>query len=109
MYNHETGVRQVGRDGKPAVRPAGGKAPCEATIGAPREVRERICPKIDPDSGVELNEANRQAYEHYLECRAVGSFPDDPIVKHNAKVIRQMEDIHAAGKLELAIINSRGK
>ena len=33
-----------------------------------------------------------QAYIHYLECKAVGNFPDDPIVRRNARLIQQVVD-----------------
>jgi hypothetical protein len=39
-----------------------------------------------------LNDINREAYRHYSECRATGSFPDDPIVRRNAALIRAQED-----------------
>lgn len=39
-----------------------------------------------------LSEQNWQAYTHYLECRAVGEFPNDPIVRRHARLIRQIED-----------------
>ena len=32
------------------------------------------------------------AYRHYMECKAVGRFPDDPIVRRNAGIIRRIED-----------------
>lgn len=35
-----------------------------------------------------LSEKNVQAFRHYLECVAVGEFPDDPLVKHHARLIR---------------------
>jgi hypothetical protein len=41
---------------------------------------------------VELNDRNRQAYKHYLECRAVGQFPDDAVVRQNAVIIRAEVD-----------------
>jgi hypothetical protein len=107
VYKHDTGKRETDRAGNPVLR-GSGKAPCQATIGAPREVRERICAKISPDSDVGLNEKNQRAYEHYLECRATGVFPDDPIVKHNARLIRQMTDIHESGRMELALIKTKG-
>jgi len=108
IYNHETGKRQLDPKGNPIPRPAGGKAPCQATAGAPREVRERICAKIAPDAGVELSEKNRAAYEHYQECKAVGVFPDDPIVRRNARIIRELEDMQAANKLERSINRTMG-
>jgi hypothetical protein len=60
------------------------------------------CPKIPRDApartwwyAVDLSPENVQVYTHYLECRAVGHFPNDPIVKLHARIIRQEED-HAA-------------
>lgn len=63
-----------------------------------------VCPKIpagvstDAPSAelrrhaVEMSERNRKAFRHYLECKAVGQFPDDAIVRRNAAVIRWIED-----------------
>lgn len=41
---------------------------------------------------VEPSERSLLTYQHYLECRAVGHFPDDPIVRRNARIIRQAMD-----------------
>ena len=77
---------RVERGGKPVLRPKGVKTPC------------RWCPKIPPGddpvpaSAAELDEKNFAAYLHYLECKAVGNFPNDPIVRRNAALIRQAED-----------------
>jgi hypothetical protein len=64
------------------------------------------CPKIPASApaksrehAVELSDKNYQAWQHYLECRAVGVFPDDPIVRRNAKVLREVYD--EADKLPL--------
>lgn len=51
------------------------------------------CPKGTAEDPVELNERNQRAYQHYLECKAIGQFPDDPVVKRNAMIIRRVEDI----------------
>jgi hypothetical protein len=57
------------------------------------------CPKIPkgtpprPENAVELSPKNMAAYLHYLECRAVGQFPADPIVRRNAAAIRHVEDV----------------
>ena len=54
------------------------------------------CPKIPkgrphvPDSAVELNSRNYKAYQHWKECRAVGQFPDDAIVRRNASVMHDL-------------------
>jgi hypothetical protein len=72
------------------------KAPVERLPGQPTPCR--WCPKI-PDgaeqvrtSAVEISQANWLAYTHYLECRAIGTFPDDPIVRRDAAIIRNVED-----------------
>jgi hypothetical protein len=31
------------------------------------------------------------AYLHYLECKAVGQFPDDPIVRRTARICAAIE------------------
>lgn len=45
------------------------------------------CPKGNPANPKGLSAKNRQALRHYLECKAVGQFPDDAIVRRNAKII----------------------
>lgn len=52
---------------------------CQTEIG---------CAKGTPEKQKSLNRANRWAVKHYLECEAVGHFPDDPIVRGNAVIIR---------------------
>lgn len=52
------------------------------------------CPKGTPEKPKSLNLVNLQAYTHYKECRAVGQFPDDGIVRQNARIIRGVEDAH---------------
>lgn len=70
------------RKGKPIQRPRGVVTPC------------MWCPKIAPGDPAtpafaqELSEKNLLAYAHYLECSAVGDFPNDPIVRRNAAIIR---------------------
>lgn len=72
------------RNGKLIPRPAGNQPPCRIDgVG---------CPKGTPENQTGLSDRNRQAYRHYLECRAVGSFPDDPIVRRNAALIRAEEE-----------------
>lgn len=86
MYNEDG--RQSMRAGVPLRRPRGTLTPCHK------------CPKIPADAprrawwaaAGELSARNRQAYRHYRECRAVGVFPDDPIVRRNAALIRRVEE-----------------
>lgn len=34
-----------------------------------------------------------ECYDHYRECKAVGVFPDDAVVRRNAAAIRDVEDV----------------
>lgn len=72
------------------ARPPGAPPPCDR------------CPKVPDDApakhwdyAVELSQRNERVYRHYLECKAVGSFPDDPIVRRHAGIIRRVEDAAA--------------
>lgn len=85
---------RVERGGLPVLRPKGVKTPCG------------WCPKIPPgeapkpENAIELTAKNIAAVVHYRECKAVGEFPDDAIVRRNAGLIRAAEDVaervHAA-------------
>jgi len=86
VYNERTGERDSYR-GKPIPRRAA-PPPCRFQDAKGKS----LCPKGTPEDGGDLNQRNRKVYEHYLECRAVGSFPDDPIVRRNAAIIRQVEE-----------------
>ncbi len=75
----------IGRDGKPEARLPGRefKAPCRT---------DRGCPKGTPEDPRTLWPANEIGFAHYLECKAVWRFPDDPIVQRNAAIIRSVEN-----------------
>ena len=77
----------VTHNGEPMTRESGGP-PC--VWGS--------CPKGHIDSPRVLSRRNERVYYHYLECRAVGQFPDDAVVRRNARLIRAVED--AVDKLE---------
>lgn len=62
-----------------------GPTPCRTAKG---------CPKGTPEDPATLNARNREAYRHYLECKAVGNFPGDSIVRRNAGIIRSIEESH---------------
>jgi hypothetical protein len=91
VYDEKTG-KKLERQGKPVPRPRGTKAPCR--------LRENGCPKGTPENSRTLTDDNWQAYQHYSECRAVGQFPDDPIVRRNAAIIREAAD---SAERELAL------
>ncbi len=87
MYD-KSGRRAINkRTGLVTMRPPGTIPPCTT------------CPKIPPDApektwehAVDLSERNVTVYTHYLECKAVGRFPDDELVAAHARVIREVED-----------------
>jgi hypothetical protein len=74
------------RGGKPCPRPANAPTPC------------KTCPKIPPgaeprpENAVELDEAGLDCWRFYKECKAVGEFPRDPLVRAAAGVFRAVED-----------------
>ncbi|AWM38132.1 hypothetical protein GobsT_37750 [Gemmata obscuriglobus] len=77
----------VTRGGQPLRRPRGSHPPCGK------------CPKVpagterpSPAEAVELTDQHRRTVRFYRECRAVGRFPDDPLVRWAAAVIRSAED-----------------
>lgn len=80
-YNEETGKPYEGRAGGLAKRHLGCPPPCRTHTG---------CPKGTPEESKELSLRNCFALDHYRECKATGLFPDDPIVKRNAKIISEL-------------------
>ena len=83
VYDEKKGERLMQFD-KPMKRPPGNLPPCRMRKGG--------CPKGTPEEPRSLTDQNWRAYQHYSECRAVGQFPADPIVRRNAAIIRQAED-----------------
>ena len=86
VYDPATWQRSEKPKGTPVKRPPNVPTPC------------RSCPKIPqgerphPSNAIELTDENYRVYVHYQRCKAVGRFPDDPIVEHNAGLIRTVED-----------------
>ena len=88
VYDEASGrpVEHPPHSGRLVPRPPAAPPPCRLPgLG---------CPKGTPQNPIALSEINRQALRHYHECRATGSFPDDPIVRRNAALIRAQEDQH---------------
>lgn len=85
-YLYDAAGEPVLRGGKPVRRPPGSPLPCAN------------CPKIPPgtpplpENAVELTEEHRETVRFYRECRAVGQFPADPIVRWAAATLRAAED-----------------
>lgn len=85
VYNEKTGKPEK-RHGKLIRRPKGTTPPC----------MRGLCKKGSPDQFKTLLPHNVLAYEHYQECKATGRFPDDPVVRRNARLIKMVEDETAA-------------
>ncbi len=86
VYDEETGrpYENPPRSGQFVSRPPAAPPPCRLPgVG---------CPKGTPEAPLSLTPANRAAYRHYRECLATGLFPDDPLVRRNAAIIRAQED-----------------
>lgn len=80
------------RGGLPVARQPHHTLLCE-TVGpeGPTDPPAGGCPKGTPEKPLSLSPKNRRALNHYLECRA-SVFPDDAIVRHNARIIRRVLD-----------------
>lgn len=78
--------------GRMITRPSTGEPMRRPPNTAPCRIRNGRCPKGTPEQSRELSSQNDQAYAHYLECRAVGQWPGDAIVRQNAAIIRAIED-----------------
>lgn len=76
------------------LRPAGVPTPCHKCVKVPLEAREA---GLDTPTlralAVDPTDQSRDAFEFYQECRAVGHFPNDPIVRWCARIIREVEDL----------------
>ncbi len=86
VYNEVTGrhAEHPPHSGRPILRPPGTFPPCRIPgVG---------CPKGTPENPRGLSTANQAAWRFDRECRAAGVFPDDPIVRRNAAIIRQVEE-----------------
>lgn len=93
LVDVETGEKTL-RAGLPVLRPKGAPLPCHKcpkTEGQPARTRRHA---------VEFSPRNRRAFWHYQECRAVLQFPDDPIVRRNAALLRQWFDLAERRPLE---------
>jgi hypothetical protein len=72
----------AGRDGKPQLKPEGMLPMCESCPG--------ICPAGHYQNSNRLTGKYLHSFHHYLECEATGCFPDDAVVRRNAKIIRSV-------------------
>lgn len=104
-YDEKTGTVVVDDEtGGPLARGDAFPAPCRAHAAGKRK---DPCPKGTPEAPHTLTRQNQLAYDFYLECRAVGAFPDDPIVRRWAAIIDGIERQQRA-KLGLMADNNGG-
>ncbi len=85
VYDETTGrpIQNPPRSGRLVVRPPAARPPCRLPgVG---------CPKGTPENSRELSPTNAAAWRFDHECHAIGEFPDDPLVRRNAAIIRQVE------------------
>jgi hypothetical protein len=81
------------RTSLPMLRPKGVPTPCGSCAKVPEHLRRagadvRELRKL----AVEMTPANRAAWRFSRECRAVGQFPDDPLVRWAAVIVRDVEE-----------------
>lgn len=103
-YLHDDDGEITRRMGLPVLRPPGCETPCDR------------CPKIPVGSpktrehAIEWTDDTHRTYEHYRECRAVGSFPNDWLVRRDAAIVRDIEDEFERRPLErlLARLGMKG-
>lgn len=87
-------------------RPLKTVPPCSFCPKQPPTVSER---DRTPLTAEDLSEKNWQAYQHYQECKAVGEFPDDDIVRRNAAIIARAEKaVDQMTQLNTALLSLRG-
>ena len=99
MYDERTGKPVETAGGKRWERSPSQLPPCRLSVG---------CPKGTPEQSRELSQRNWEAWQHYRECRAVGAWPDDPIVRRNAAIILDVvEGVESLRQIELMSIGKR--
>lgn len=86
-YNEGTGAVECGPDNQPLPRFKGEPLPCDFR----NNDGSTACPKGTPTAQIALSDINARVYIHYRECKATGSFPNDPVVQQNAAVIDEVE------------------
>lgn len=104
-------IHQYHEEGKFAGRPVlRGERKQQRHHGCPPPCRTREgCHKGAAENPIELTDANYRCWVNYRECRAVGSFPDDPIVRATARIIGEIERVaEHKRELELATLSLRG-
>lgn len=76
------------RKGHRIPRPAASKPLCFACPKQPADVPDN---DRSPDTAVEVAPPVWEAWQFFQECRAVGQFPDDPLVRKAAAICAAAE------------------
>ena len=109
VWNDEPGkmgdtiIRLAG--GQPWERPPQSPTPCQMCPKVPHDRRTATTTRAD---AIEPTERSWSILWHYRKCKAVGRFPDDPLVERHAGLIHEVESAverarleHTAGMLSL--------
>ena len=88
-FDESTGQMTRGRDGRPELR----LVDCGAAFHAPCRNPAKGCPKGSPEHPKSLIAENELCLAHFLECEAIGRFPEDGVVARNAAEIRAVRDL----------------
>jgi len=68
-------------------------------------------PDRKQENAIEITETTYRIYQHYQECKAIGEFSADGLVRSHAAEIRQIEDMVAENKqrsLMLSLVTGKG-
>ncbi len=95
LYDSDGKIMTRGRRGTIELQ----QVPNTSGITPCNDAKTGRCPKIPTDApqatshyAVEPSDRSYRAWRHYRECRAVGIWPNDPIVRRNAAIIRGIYD-----------------
>jgi hypothetical protein len=95
----------VVRGGRPVARPPGCPTPCSYCPKQPADVPDHA---RRPETAVELSDKNARAVAFSRECRAVGRWPDDALVRRNAAVVAEAErSAERVTQARLAVLSRR--
>ena len=96
QFNEMDGKMVRDKHGQPLSR----DSQPEHMQGPPCDWPGQTCPKGHYTEPKGFDELAKRAYVFHLECKAVGSWPDDPIVRRNARIIEQAIAEATDGKLD---------
>lgn len=91
------------RTALPLARGPAEPTPCHKCPKVPAAARKLGMDPADLRKlAADLTPADRAAWAFYRRCRAVGRFPDDPLVGWYAELLRGVEDAAAAARTDRA-------